>query len=175
MTPDLPGAPLCTPAVCLELISLADIADMLASVDDPGRRHQDWHPDFPREDDCDGVRMVRQVDGWGSRQIRRRSDGLVVGSIGFFGAPHAESGVLEAEVGYGLVEAARGQRLMSEALPALLTLSDAAGVRVRAGTTHDNAASLAVMSRAGFVVQGDPDAVPDPEREVRLVREVPSG
>lgn len=172
MTPDLPDAPIRTSLVSLELIPIGDIADMLASCDDPGNRHDDWHPDYPREDDCDGVRMVREVDGWASRQIRRVSDGLVVGSIGFFGPPDKESGTLEAEVGYGLVEQARGQRLMSDALPALLALTDAAGVAVRAGTSYDNAASLALMRSAGFVVVDDPDAEPDPEREVRLVREV---
>jgi [ribosomal protein S5]-alanine N-acetyltransferase len=174
VTPDLPPPPLHTELVSLEPISLADIEDMLASDADPGRRHPDWHPDYPREDDCDGVRMVRELNGWGPRQIRRLSDGLVVGSIGFFGPPATQGGVLEAEVGYGLVEDARGQRLMSAALPALLSLSDAAGVRVRAGTAYANAASLAVLRSAGFVVVDDPDAAPDPEREVRLVREVPS-
>jgi ribosomal-protein-alanine N-acetyltransferase len=168
-TPDLPEAPLQTSSASLELIPFADISDMLA-----GRRHEDWHPDYPREDDCDGVGMVRVVDGWAPRQIRRRSDGLVVGSIGFFGPPDTEHGVLEAEIGYGLVEAARGQRLMSEALPALLTLTDRVGVRVRAGTTYDNEASLALLRSAGFAVLDDPDAPPDPEREVRLLREVPA-
>ena len=172
MTPDLPADPIVTSLVSLELIPAADIADMLACGDDLGRRHDDWHPDYPREDDCDGVRMVREVDGWGSRQIRRRSDGLVVGTIGFFGRPDEESGL--AEVGYGLVEAARGQRLMSAALPALLSLTDAAEVRVCAGTTRGNAASLAVMRSAGFIVlEEDPGARPDPEREVRLLRELP--
>lgn len=173
MTPDLPTLAVHTSLASLEPISLADIADMLACDDDPARRHEDWHPDYPREDDCDGVRMVREFGGWGPRQIRRAADGLVVGSIGFFGPPDTEQGVLEAEVGYGLVEAARGQRLMSAALPALLALTDAAGVRVRAGTTFDNAASIAVLRSAGFAVLDDADAPPDPEREVRLVREVP--
>lgn len=172
MTPDLPDSPLHASLVSIELISLTDIADMLASADDTGRRHDDWHPDYPREDDCDGVRMVREVDGWGPRHIRRVSDGLVVGSIGFFGPPAVENGVLEAEVGYGLVEAARGQRLMSAALPALLALSDAAGVRVRAQTTYDNEASLAVMKGAGFVVLDVTEG--ETEREVRLVREIPA-
>ncbi|MGI9157534.1 MAG: GNAT family N-acetyltransferase [Marmoricola sp.] len=155
----------------LELISLADIADTLAGPGDQERRHGDWHPDYPREDDRDAVGGVRVVDGWSPRAIRRLSDGLVVGSIGFFGPPEDVDGVLEAEVGFGLVEAARGQRLMSQALPALLALTDAAGVRVRAGTTRENAASLAVLRSAGFVVlDEDPGAEPDPEREVHLVR-----
>lgn len=173
MTPDLPDGPIHTPLVCLELIPPADIADMLASADDAGRRHDDWHPDYPREDDCDGARMVREAHGWGPRHVRRLADGLVVGSIGFFGRPDEDGGGLEAEVGYGLVEAARGQRLMSDALQALLVLTDAVGVRVRAGTTYDNVASLALLRSAGFVVVDDPAAHPDPEREVRLVRPVP--
>ncbi len=172
MTPDLPQDPLHTSLVSVELVAPRDIADMLACSDDPGRRHADWHRDYPREDDRDGAGMVREVDGWGPRQIRRQSDGLVVGSIGFFGPPDEVDGVPEVEIGYGLVEEARGRRLMSAALSALLALTDAAGVRVRAGTTSDNAASLALMKGAGFAVLDDPDPAPDPEREVRLVREV---
>lgn len=172
MTPgtQLPRHDLQTPLASVELISLEEVADMLASLDDPGRRHDEWHPDYPREDDRDAVGGVREIDGWGPRRIRRRSDGLVVGSIGFFGAPDEVDGVLEAEVGYGLVEAARGRRLMSQVLPALLALTDAAGVQVRAGTTRDNAASLAVLGSVGFLVVDGRDATPDPEREVHLVR-----
>jgi ribosomal-protein-alanine N-acetyltransferase len=163
---DLPLGPVPTPSAVLELIGLDEVADMLAK---PPRRRAEWHEQYPREDDCDGVGMAREVTPWGSRRIVRRADGLVVGSVGFFGPPEpADDGVPEVEIGYGLVEAARGQGLMREVLAALLGATDAAGVRVRAATTSDNAASLASLRGAGFaVVSEDPD---DPERQVLLRR-----
>ena len=82
-----------------------------------GTRARDWHRDFPREDDRDAASMWRDGDPWGPRSIVL--DGVVVGSIGFFGPPEtADDGVPEAEVGYGLVEEARGAGLATEALAA---------------------------------------------------------
>ncbi len=165
---DLPVSPAAGDAVRLELMGLDEIADMLA---EPPRRHADWHPDFPREDDRDGVGMTREVSPWGSRRIVRVTDGLAVGSVGFFGPPEpAADGVPEVEIGYGLVEEARGHGLMREALAMLLALTDAAGVRVRGATTRDNGASLASMRGAGFTLVGeDPN---DPERQVLLRRDL---
>ncbi|WP_158604517.1 GNAT family N-acetyltransferase [Nocardioides mangrovicus] len=164
---DLPTAALRTELVVLETLDVDDISDLLA---DPPRRHEDWHSSFPRQDDRDGVGMVREVSGWTSRGIRERAGGLVVGTIGFFGPPERSGdGVPEAEVGYGLVEEARRRGLMSAALPALLALTDAAGVRVRAHTEPDNAASLALLRRVGFADHG-PD--PDDEDQPLLVRPV---
>ena len=89
------------------------------------------------------------TDSWASRSIAH--DGVVVGSIGFFGPPdQAADGVLETEVGYGLVEAARGQGLVTEALTALLAETDAAGVRIRASVAPDNQASIRVLAKCGF-------------------------
>lgn len=170
---DLPYTPLQTPLVALEAVDLAMITEVISSEDDPSRRRDDWHPDFPREDDLDGLGMATEVSGWTSRLIRRLDDGLVVGTIGFFGPPEpASDGIPEAEIGFGLVEPARGQGLMRDALAAMLTMTDPVGVRVRAGTTHDNLASLATLSGAGFV-EVSPGGPDDPEREVRLVRELP--
>ena len=88
----------------LPLVTEAEAADMRA-----GRRRPDWHPDYPRKDDVDAAGMVRDGDPWGPRHIVRAFDGQVCGSIGFFGPPDAGAdGVPETEVGYGLVEDARG-------------------------------------------------------------------
>ena len=57
---DLPRTPLAGDLVVLELLEPDEIADMLA---EPPRRRDEWHPDFPREDDRDGVRMVVEVTG----------------------------------------------------------------------------------------------------------------
>jgi RimJ/RimL family protein N-acetyltransferase len=74
-----------------------------------------------------------------------------VGSIGFFGPPEpAADGVPEVEVGYGLVEDARGAGVATEALTAMLGAAESAGARVRASVLPDNAASIRVLAKCGF-------------------------
>ena len=123
----------------LPLVTPADAAAMRA-----GRRDPSWHPDYPRPDDVDAASMAREGDTWGPRHIV--FDCHAVGTIGLLGPP-ADG---EVEVGYGLVEAARGKGLATEALRALLSATDAAGVRVRAGVQPDNGASLKLLAGCGF-------------------------
>jgi [ribosomal protein S5]-alanine N-acetyltransferase len=123
----------------LPLITAADAAAMRA-----GRRDPSWHPGYPRPDDVDAASMARDGATWGPRHIV--CEGQAVGTIAPLGPP--EDG--EVEVGYGLVEAARGRGLATEALRALLAETDAAGVRVRAGVRPDNGASLRVLAGCGF-------------------------
>src|SRR5690606_25630495 len=80
----------------------------------------------------------------------RSHDGLVCGTVGFFGAPQEHDGVPETEVGYGLVPDARGRGVASEALAALLEVADRSGARVRARVSPANAAGLKVLARSGF-------------------------
>ena len=143
-------APVLTTArLRLELIGPEEAARMLA-----GERRPTWHPDYPRDDDFAAVSMI---DGsvadlsWSPRHVVRAFDGLVVGSIGFFGPPTvADDGVPEAEIGYGLVEDARGRGVASEAVSGLLTHTDRIGVRVRASVLPDNTASVRVLAKCGF-------------------------
>ncbi|MGN6781258.1 MAG: GNAT family N-acetyltransferase [Marmoricola sp.] len=134
-----------------------------------GRRDPGWHPDFPREDDIDGA-SVPSVDGWGSRLVVRAFDGLVCGTIGFFGPPQPQAdGVPETEVGYGLVAEARGHGIATEALRTLLALADEHGVRVRASVEPGNTASVRVLAKCGFTqVRGSTDA-----GELVMVRPTP--
>ena len=128
----------------LPLWTAADIARLRGP-----ERAGDWHPDFPREDDRDAASMWHEGDPWGPRSIVL--DGVVVGSIGFFGPPApADDDASEAEVGYGLVEEARGGGVATEALTALLGEADRAGVRVRASVLPDNAPSIRVLAKCGF-------------------------
>lgn len=133
----------------LELIPLEEARGMLA-----GRRLPSWHPDYPRQDDLDAVSMVKADapdPSWGPRHIVRAFDSLVVGSVGFFGPPQpAADEVGEAEVGYGLVEEARGHGAATEALQGLLVETDRLGVRVRASVAPDNPASIRVLAKCGF-------------------------
>jgi len=130
----------------LPLVTLEERDDMLA-----GRRRPEWHADYPREDDRDAMTLLRDAaDAWGPRHIVRAFDGLVVGSIGFFGPPEDVDGVPETEVGYGLVADARGHGAATEALRGLLAETDRGGVRVRASVLPDNAASIRVLAKCGF-------------------------
>lgn len=113
----------------------------------------DWFADgYPREDDSDAAKMcLRVADGdraWSVRHVIRRGDGLAVGSIGFFGPPDEQG---EAEIGYGLVESARRQGLISDALGLCVAAAEAAGARVIAHTAGDNLASQGALLKAGFV------------------------
>ncbi|MSZ77798.1 MAG: GNAT family N-acetyltransferase, partial [Actinobacteria bacterium] len=123
-------------------------ADVVADLRS-GRRRAEWHRDFPREDDRDASGLWHEGDPWGPRSIVRGT--TVLGSIGFFGPPDAAAdGVLETEVGYGLVEEARGWGFATEALVTLLALTDAISVRIRASVLPSNGPSIRVLAKAGF-------------------------
>lgn len=152
----------------LVLMTRDECDDMLA-----GRRRSAWHPDYPREDDRDAASMV-PVAGpgpWSARHVVRAHDGLVVGSIGFFGPPADVEGAPEAEVGYGLVEEARGRGVATEALLALVAATDALGVRVRASVAPENRASIRVLAKCGFTrLRGT-----DEDGGLVMVRPLPAG
>jgi [ribosomal protein S5]-alanine N-acetyltransferase len=128
-------------------------SDVVAAVRG-GEHRPEFHAEFPREDDRDAASMWHEDDRWGPRSITvlsQEGDGLVVGSIGFFGPPSpASDGVAETEVGYGLVEPARGHGYATEALGALLAAVDAERVRIRASVAPDNQASIRVLAKTGF-------------------------
>jgi ribosomal-protein-alanine N-acetyltransferase len=151
-----------SPRLRLPLVTPDERDDMLA-----GRRRPTWHPDYPREDDRDAASLVRaDPDPWGPRHVVREVDGLVVGCIGFYGPPAPVDGTPEAEVGYGLVEEARGHGAATEALGALLAETDRVGVRVRAAVEPANAVSIRVLAKAGFTeLRGS-----DEEGQLVLVR-----
>ena len=128
----------------LPLWTPEEAADILA-----GRHRPTWHRDYPRQDDRDAATIYQPGDPWAPRHIVRGTTAL--GSIGFFGPPEeAADGVLEAEVGYGLVAEARGWGFATEALQALLAVTDADGVRVRASVEPTNKASVRVLAKCGF-------------------------
>ena len=124
--------------------------DEAALMIDGGRL--DWFAaGYPREDDVDAARMVgRGPREWSARHVVRRSDGRAVGSIGFFGPPDEHG---QVEVGYGLVESARRQGLISDALATAIAAAEATGAQVIAHTTDDNVASRATLAKFGFVRQ----------------------
>ncbi len=108
---------------------------------------------YPTLGDLVMARLV--VDGdleageWGPWQVRDRATGLLVGGVGFKGAP-SDEGVVE--IGYGLVEMARGRGLATEAVQALVQHARGRGASaVVAETDIGNEASIGVLLRCGFV------------------------
>jgi len=142
---------LTTDRLILHAITPAEAARIIAREPDEG---DDWHPEYPLVDEIDVLRGLATADAdaldpdFRLYMIRRRADGLAVGGIGFHGAPGPD-GV--AEVGYGLVAAARGIGYATEALEAVVQLAFARGASaVIADTTDDNVASQRVLEKAGF-------------------------
>ncbi|MGN6721903.1 MAG: GNAT family N-acetyltransferase [Marmoricola sp.] len=129
----------------LPLITAAEAAAMRSGARDPH-----WHADYPRKDDLDAVGLVSDGSVWGPRHIVRIFDGIVFGSIGFFGPPAEVDGAPEVEVGFGLVEEARGRGVASEVLAALLSHLDGLGIRARASVEPENAPSLRLLAKSGF-------------------------
>ena len=114
-----------------------------------GSRSPWWHPQFPREDDVDASTLWRDGDEWSSRSITVADE--VLGSIGFFGPPQpASDGTPEVEIGYGLVEDARGRGYATEAVTAMVAAAETAGARVRASVLPGNEASIRVLAKCGF-------------------------
>ncbi|MDV9175406.1 GNAT family N-acetyltransferase [Streptomyces sp. W16] len=86
----------------------------------------------------------------------RQEDGRAIGGMGFHSVPDEEG---RTEVGYDLVEGARGQGYATEALRALTgwALARDDVHTVLATVEHDNLASQAVVSRVGFKQAGEDD------------------
>lgn len=158
-------ATLTTERLSLILWSVLDVTAIRA-----GAHRAGWHPDYPRRDDRDAASLWADGDPWGPRHIVRGVTAL--GSIGFFGPPaEATDGVLETEVGYGLVEAARGWGFATEALRALLGRTDSGGVRVRASVEPTNTPSVRVLAKCRFTeLRGS-----DEDGHLVMVRPLPRG
>lgn len=91
---------------------------------------------------------------FGTYQVFRRADGVVIGDVGFEGPPD-ETGAVS--VGCAISEDARGQGYGTEALAALLAwVREQPGVTcVLADTTRSNLASQRLLERAGLTRVGE--------------------
>ena len=105
---------------------------------------------YPLPDTHDGLGLfLRHGDErWGFSLVVRLEDGIVIGEIGFVGAP----GVGAVTIGYAIVPSARRQGYATEAIGALSdwALAQAEVGEVRAQTLPDNEASIRALLRAGF-------------------------
>lgn len=115
------------------------------------REGQFWHVEFPRDDDRDAAAMVvgQGETGFGCLVIVEKVSGLAVGTIGFCGPPDETGTVM---IGFGLVEAVRGQGYATEALRGLVDYACAQpAVRtIIADSLQHNAAAHRVLEKAGF-------------------------
>lgn len=103
---------------------------------------------------------------WGTRLIVARRDNLVVGTLGFYGPPDPADRDQRVEIGFGLVESARGLGLITDALRLAVPAAEASGASVQAHTAYVNVPSRKALLRAGFRETGERNAGGD----LRLVR-----
>lgn len=153
------------------LVRLPLITEVEAKVMIEGGRLDLFAEGYPRQDDIDAARMVGRCDDearrWSVRHVVRRDDGVAVGTIGFFGPPDDDGRV---EVGFGLVEVARGKGLATDALTVVVKAAEAVGAQVIAHTAPDNIASQRTLAKCGFVCTDATNA----DGEWRYVRPRPS-
>jgi RimJ/RimL family protein N-acetyltransferase len=129
-----------SPALARRIIARCETAD------------DHWHPEYPFEDELVPLGHLAATetpdDVFTLYLVRRRSDGLAVGGFGFFGPPDADG---QVEFGYGLVAAARGDGLATEAVRRALETASAHGaLRAVADTEITNRASQRVLEKAGL-------------------------
>lgn len=113
-----------------------------------------WAADYPFEGDVaavGGFLHATEQNGeqrpFGYYQIRRQTDGIAIGGVGFIERPDGDI----VEIGYGLAPSARGHGYAAEALAALVRIAADLGVTtVRADTDHGNPASQRTLEHAGF-------------------------
>ncbi len=124
-------------------------------------------PGFPRPDDASVLRGV-VASGWTSAGVWLvEREGRLVGTVGAAGPVSPEG---DQELGYGLVPAARGNGVGTEAVGAVCAvLERRPGVRrLTAEVLPGNAVSVRLLSRLGFV-EVDGGSPP----QVRLARAAP--
>lgn len=142
-----------TGRLTLEGLTPAAAADLVAG----GDGGSGWLGDAPYEGTREvAAGLLKAYDAgvhrpeFGVFVLVRRADGRAVGSLSFHGMPDEEG---RAEIGYDLVEPARGHGYATEAVDALAKWALARDdVRLLCATVEEaNTPSQAVLTRAGFV------------------------
>ncbi|MFH8407535.1 GNAT family N-acetyltransferase [Streptomyces sp. NPDC018019] len=150
-----------TARLVLHPLTVAEAERLVARTPADGDR---WAPGYPTDGDVESAEdflghcaATGDPQPFGDYEIRRRADGLVIGSLGFNRPPAADGSVT---IGYGLVPGARGHGYATEALRGLLRLARERGVTcVRGDADHDNTASQRVMAAAGMLPVGEDERV----------------
>ncbi len=124
---------------------LTDIAHNL-------RENKLWAPDYPGEREIlNSLLALESGEPTGLLQIRHRSTGEAIGSIGFNGERWLNN-VTAVEIGYQLVPSVQGQGYGTEAVGALLKIAHAQGIQYLCAETRlIDAASQKVLIKNDFV------------------------
>lgn len=147
-----------TERLILRLLSLEETRSMLEGIPVEGFP---WAPGYPLDGTLVAAAMQVQIHEagttsgkFGQFQVVRREDMAVIGDIGFH-TPPDEFG--DVSIGFGIVEAARGQGFATEALRAVLgwALEQREIQTVHADTDFVNIASQHVLAAAGMAVVED--------------------
>jgi RimJ/RimL family protein N-acetyltransferase len=139
----------------LQLVPLS-LADAAALVNGHRPEYARWAEGYPTDATlvAAGLVVTAEAEGrplapWGTYQMIRREDGLVLGDCGFHGPPDHHGFV---HVGYGVADEARSQGYATEALSGLIAWAQrrAEVTRVLADAACTNHPSLRVMENAGM-------------------------
>jgi RimJ/RimL family protein N-acetyltransferase len=130
-----------------------DDAEAIVSDTRTGRS---WAPDYPTPGDvriaafalAGHTAFATDAMPWGLFVVVDRPSGLVVGGIGFKGAPNERG---EVEIGYGICESFQGRGVATEAVIAMCVLARRGARVVIAETDRANAASQRVLEKGGFL------------------------
>jgi RimJ/RimL family protein N-acetyltransferase len=103
------------------------------------------------------MRKDPDVQRWLVRALVLRAEGAMIGNAGFHGAPGTQGlAAGKAELGYGVLSAYRGRGYATEAAEALMGWAESQGIHdFVASVSPDNAPSLAIVHKLGFVQTGD--------------------
>jgi len=140
--------------VVLRPLDAEDQAEFIAAMRASRRLHGRWlSPPTTPEEFGEWVRRTRE-DSLVSILPRRREDGAI---IGYFNISQIIRGFLQsAFLGYGAVAAHAGRGYMTEGLELVLeyAFTDLSLHRLEANIQPGNEASIALVSRCGFVKEG---------------------
>jgi RimJ/RimL family protein N-acetyltransferase len=159
LLPDLPGRPGCLTdgIVTLRPLDPSDVDDVYALHTLPEVVNTSVPPKAPSLEDV-RARCARSPSLWLAGQradftIRDAATDAFAGDIGLY---YMESTLQQAMIGYSLTREWRGRGLTTRAvnLVAEWAFAHVQVARVIAGTAPDNAASHAVLQRAGFEREG---------------------
>lgn len=136
-----------TPRLWLHALTTEEAEELHAGLLPAGWSYADEYP-LPDTNDGVGLFLRHRDREFGFHFVVRREDGVVIGEIGFVGAPQGGA----VMIGYAIVPEARRRGYATEAIVAVTewALGRPGVEHVRAQTLPDNEPSIRALLRAGF-------------------------